>query len=163
MQSFDRMLDALDADIDAKNVGPERLKDMQKFLTFCQLYSYHHDSKEEILFAYAQRQHDKPALQKLCNEHNHNREMYTLIDETRRRLPRTTSSEELVVPSKKFIAIQYAHIQQEDEEVYPQLEQQFDEADMELLSCKTDEFDAQNAISINAMQFLSDELNEKYS
>eukprot|EP00485_Elphidium_margaritaceum_P019126 CAMPEP_0202729158 /NCGR_PEP_ID=MMETSP1385-20130828/185990_1 /ASSEMBLY_ACC=CAM_ASM_000861 /TAXON_ID=933848 /ORGANISM="Elphidium margaritaceum" /LENGTH=381 /DNA_ID=CAMNT_0049395415 /DNA_START=145 /DNA_END=1291 /DNA_ORIENTATION=- len=168
---IERMLDTLKAEshLQFDTLNADRLKDLKKFLMFCHVYSQHHYTKEEILFDYARTKEEQGALQKICQEHKYGAQLYNLmevqadhIDNENDEQDYTEKVQEVYIPSKTYIHNLYDHIQVEDDVIYPSMEAQFNEQEMEELSQKVDELNDHAAYTINAMELLADELNEKY-
>ena len=171
MQSFERMLDRVQKDAKETNtVSQQYLNDLNGFIKFCRGYSMHHHNKEELMFDVAKSKENAPLLQDTVKEHDKGRELYQLMQNYSDDMSKKSNKDRddvnnldnVIIPSKTYIHLLYDHIEKEDCIIYPTCEFKLDESEMEQLSQKFDDLDYQNADVINAMEFLSDELNEKY-
>eukprot|EP01084_Bolivina_argentea_P147907 258711_1 len=163
MQSWDRLLDKLQSGI--VNVD-DSTSDLQKYLEFLTGYQGYHHKKEDILYEKAL---DSCALDfevsKLIMETT---KVNHWKDEAGDKMEEINDSitdrniSNIIKQSKMFINEMNEHIKEENTIIYPNIVEKLNESEMEKTSQILDKTDIEHANIINAMEFLSDELNQKH-
>eukprot|EP00485_Elphidium_margaritaceum_P003382 CAMPEP_0202694920 /NCGR_PEP_ID=MMETSP1385-20130828/8649_1 /ASSEMBLY_ACC=CAM_ASM_000861 /TAXON_ID=933848 /ORGANISM="Elphidium margaritaceum" /LENGTH=170 /DNA_ID=CAMNT_0049350855 /DNA_START=245 /DNA_END=757 /DNA_ORIENTATION=- len=168
MQSMERMLFSMQADARFhQTVRTEKLKDLRQFMTFCKAYNRHHHEKERIIFDHAKRNRKVAVLKAIAAEHEH---VPGACDDDNGGARDISTGEDfyavavrdVIDPNMRYIHTLKALQSEQDDRIFPVMEENFNVAEMEKISKKMDKIDRRNRHIINAMEHLSNELNQKY-
>eukprot|EP01084_Bolivina_argentea_P147908 258712_1 len=163
MKSWTRMLDKLE--IGAVDVN-DSIDDLQKYLKFITCYQGHHHIKEDILYDIAI---DSCALDfgvsnliiATTKTEHLEAEGVAAMKEIHDSIHARKRSD-IIKQSKMFINEMTQHIKEENVIIYPNIAEKLNESELEQTSQILEKKDVQHSEIINAMEFLSDELNKKY-
>jgi len=133
-------------------VNPDRMRDLNNFKKVNEIFSQHHHEKEQMLMECGRNKPNMAVFKEVFEEHD---KQARVID------CRNAADSEFVVPSKDELVSARRHLSVK-EALYPSMVDMLTEKEMEELSQKYEAIDLRHCRMINAMELLSDELNEKY-